>query len=431
MKPGVAARLGGGHGRSLFFNRLWIGGAALALILGMAAGEPALALLALLVLLTAGTAWAWNRVCLSRVVFARELSADRVFPGDIVTMVVRVGNGKPLPIPGLGIDDEIADALVPLDRETMIGAAPGRRLIRFVTSIRPYERVVWRVPLRCERRGGFSLGPAVLRSGDPFGFFTSRLTVATETHILVYPRVYPVADLGFPPRHPIGETRVARHMISDPARVIGARDYRPDDPFRAIHWKATARMGRLQVRVHEPTTTLQLGVFLNIETFEHYWEGLDIDIAERAIEIGASIASWAAAQRYAVGVYANGIVAGSDQALRIPPGRGPAQLPRILEGLAKLTPYSTLNMAKLLKLEAWRFPWGSTAVIVTSLLPDALVAQLAMMIGSGVRVILVPLGDCPEPALRGLIVRRIDTMGLHMMSQNRDDQAAEPAMTGS
>jgi uncharacterized protein (DUF58 family) len=153
---------------------------------------------------------------------------------------------------------------------------------------------------------------------------------------------------------------------------------------------------------------LQLGIFLNLDTFEHYWEGLDVELTERGIVAAASIAVWASRQRYAVGVYANGLVAGSDQPLRLPPGRGSAQLPRIMEGLAKLTPYSTLPVARTLRAEAPRFPWGSTLVVVTPLLPEALTAVLVEMLGAGHRVVLVPLGDCPAPPLRGLVVRRVD-----------------------
>jgi uncharacterized protein (DUF58 family) len=405
MPPRWLTSRGEGRGRSIFFNRLWIGGAALALLIGMAAGEAALALLALLVLITAGLAWGWNRYCLAGVAYERTLTATRAFPGDEVTLTVGVRNWKPLPLPGLTIDDEIAEALVPLNRETTMGPAPARRMMRFATSVRPFERVSWRVQLRCDRRGLHLLGPATLRAGDPFGFFTSRLTIGDEAAVLVYPRIHAIADLGFPTRQPFGETRVERHLLTDPARVVGARDYRPDDPFRSIHWKATARMMRLQVRINEPTTTLQLGIFVNLDTFDHYWEGLDVDLSEQAIEVGASIAAWAVAHRYATGVYANGIVAGSDQALRIPPGRGPSQLPHILEGLAKLTPYSTLNFPRQLKIEAGRFPWGSTAVIVTGMMPEALIAHLTSLLASGLRVVLIPLGECAAPSLRGLVVR--------------------------
>jgi uncharacterized protein (DUF58 family) len=397
-----------GSTRSLFFNRAWIGGAAIVLVVGVATGATALSLLALLVLVTAGLGAGWNRWALVGVEYRRELSADRAFPGDEVTLTITVVNRKPLPLPWLAIEDELAEALQPLDRETTMSGTTGRRVLRIVTNVRPFERVTWRVPVRCPARGLQTLGPATLRAADPFGFFASRLTFEVWGAVLVYPRLIPLPELGFPPRLALGETRVVRHLLSDPSRVVGVRDYRPDDPFRAIHWKATARQGTLQVRIAEPTTTLQLAIFVNLDTFEHYWEGLDVATAERTIEVAASVAAWASGQRYAVGVYANGVVAGSDQALRVPPGRGPAQLPRVLEGLAKISPYSTVAFGRTLRAGSTRLPWGSTVVVVTSLLPEGLLAQMAALLAGGYRVVLVTVGEVDVPMVRGLVVRRVE-----------------------
>jgi uncharacterized protein (DUF58 family) len=410
-----------GTTRSLFFNRAWIGGAAIVLLIGVAAGVTALSLLALLVLVTAGLGALWNRWSLVGVEYRRELSLDRAFPGDEVTLTITVVNRKPLPLPWLAIEDELAEALQPRDRETTMSGTTGRRALRIVTNVRPYERVTWRVPIGCPTRGLHTLGPVTLRAADPFGFFANRLTLHVADAIVVYPRVVSLPELGFPPRLVLGETRVARHLLSDPSRVVGVRDYRPDDPFRSIHWKATARQGTLQVRIAEPTTTLQLAIFLNLDTFEHYWEGLDVPTAERTIEVAASIASWATGQRYAVGVYANGVVAGSDQALRVPPGRGPAQLPRVLEGLAKISPYSTVAFVRALRAGSVRLPWGSTVVVVTSLVPDGLLAQLAGLMAGGYRVVLVTVGEVEVSLVRGLVVRRVDGAA-------RD--AVEPAVAG-
>ncbi len=407
-RRGATAGGEGGSTRSLFFNRAWIGGAGIVLLVGVATGVTALSLLALLVLVTAGVGSLWNRWSLVKVEYTRELSADRAFPGDEVTVTITVVNRKPLPLPWLVIEDELAEALQPLDRETAMSGTSGRRVLRIVTNVRPYERVTWRVPVGCPTRGLHTFGPVTLRAADPFGFFANRATLHLADAIVVYPRVTPLPELGFPPRLALGETRVVRHLLSDPSRVVGVRDYRPDDPFRSIHWKATARQGALQVRIAEPTTTLQLAIFVNLDTFEHYWEGLDVATAERTIEVAASVASWATGERYAVGVYANGVVAGSDQALRVPPGRGPAQLPRVLEGLAKISPYSTMAFVRTVGAGSARLPWGSTVVTVTSLLPEGLLAQLTGLMTGGYRVVLVTVGEVEVPHVRGLVVRRVE-----------------------
>jgi uncharacterized protein (DUF58 family) len=393
--------------RSIFFSRFWVVAAIITLVAGMASGLAALSLAALFVLCTAGLTWAWNRYCFEGLSFERKLSAQMAFPGDHIHLTVTVVNRKPLPVVGLTVEDELAEALNPEDWETTIGIAPGRRLIHFATSVRPFERVTWHIRLSCDRRGYHVFGPSVLRAGDPFGFFTTRRTTAKSDALVIYPRVHQIEEILLPARQPFGETRVAHHLLTDPARIVGIRDYRPEDPFRGIHWKATARLMRLQVKVEEPVTAPQLGIFVNLDTFDHYWEGLDVEVAELAIEIAASIAVYADAQRFATGIYANGIVAGSDQALRVAPGRGPSQVPRILDGLAKLTPYSTVNFASVLRAETTRFPWGSTLVVVTRMMPEPLQAQLASLIGSGMSVVLVPIEGCPIPEIRGLIVREV------------------------
>lgn len=396
-----------GASRSLFFNRLWLGIAAMTLVVGVATGRQALSLLGLLVLVSAGAGWLWNRSALNGVEYERSLSADRALPGDIVMLTISVTNRKVLPVPWLNLDDEFPDALDAVDRKTTISGTSGRRTMRLSTSIRPFERVTWRIPLRCLERGVHEFGPAVLRASDPFGFFTNRRTVPGPARLLVYPRTFPLEDLGFPRQQPLGDTRVPRHLVTDPMRVIGIRDYRPEDPFRAIHWKATARHGSLQVRINEPITTLTLTVFANLETFTHYWEGLDVIGSEQVIEVAASLARWSFERKHAVGVYANGVVAGSDQALRLPPGLGSDQLPRVMTGLAAVSPYSTLPFASFLRAESARLPWGSTVVIVSAYLNDVLTAQLAALLAAGRQTIFVPVGECEIPALSGLIVRPV------------------------
>jgi len=47
------------------------------------------------------------------------------------------------------------------------------------------------------------------------------------------------------------ERRKVRRVVEREAEVHGLRDYRPGDSPRRVHWKATARRGRLTVREYE------------------------------------------------------------------------------------------------------------------------------------------------------------------------------------
>lgn len=393
--------------RSHFFNSLWIYGAGVCLLLGMALRQPALSILALLTLVTAGASWLWSRYSLDRVEYTRTLSADRVFRGESVTLTASLVNRKWLPLPWLEVEDQISDRVIVRERETLPSSHPGRTILRITTSVRWYERVTWTYHLDCPERGAFTIGPLTLSSGDLFGFFSQRRQVADRYRLLVYPQIVPITDLGFPELHPIGERRVHKHLIADPVQTVGIRDYRPEDSFRFIHWKATARMQEVQVKVFEPTVSAQFGVFLCLDTFERYWEGVDYARAESAIAAAASLATYGLDQRYLVGMYANGVLTGSDQTLRIPPGRGPNQYTAILEGLAKLTPLAGTNFPHLLREQARRFPWGSTVVVIAAIMTAALAHELAILLGAGHRVVLVCVGELEVPPLPGLVVRTL------------------------
>lgn len=390
-----------------FFGTPWITGAVLIALVGVALEQRPFVVIALLVLVTAGLARGWTALVLRRVVITLTPSAERCLTGDIVSAALTVSNDKLLPVLWMGLDLDIGPDLHVLDRTTHRADAPARQVIHISSRLGPYERVTWRIQLRASARGLHPIGPLTLRSGDPFGFFRTRITPRARATLLVYPEVHQLPDPGLPLREPLGETRVARQLLADPTRIIGVRDYQPDDPFRTIHWKATARQGRLQVRVEEPSSVLRLGIFLNLDTFDHYWEGLDTNLAEQGIGIAASLASWADRAGYAVGVYANGLISGSHRTLRVPPARGRDQLPAILTGLARISPLSTMPVVRVLNTEAVRFPAGSTFVLITSRMPEPVVATMGALLRARQRVMLVPLGDCPVPPLRGLTVRRI------------------------
>ena len=406
--------------RSYFFNSVWFYSSGALLLLGMALRQPALSILAFMTLLTAGSSKLWSRHALKHVVYRRHLSNTRIFRGESIQMTAEIVNHKWLPLPWLEVEDQVSDRIRLRDQDTLPSSRPGTTILRLTTSVRWFERVTWSFQLDCPHRGAFSIGPLSLRSGDLFGFFSEQQRYEQTDQILVYPRIIPLEDLGLPPRHPLGDSRALRQLIADPTRTIGVREYRPEDSFRFINWKATAKLQKTQVKVFEPTVSLQLGIFLNLDTFERPWEGIDYTRAESAITAAASLASHSITERYLVGMYANGVLSGSDQSLRIRPGLGPDQLTSILEGLAKLTPLAATNFQRLLQDEARRFPWGSTIVIVTALMTEPLAQMIEELLNGQNHIILLCIGAIEIPSLPGLIVH---TLADDLIGQEFDERS--------
>lgn len=353
---------------------------------------------------------AWDRRALRHVRYERRVNHSRNFPGQTFDLTLVVENRKLLPVGWLRIEDGWPIALTPLQPGVISPSSlPDQGLLAHSFSLRWYERIRRQYTFRCEQRGIYMLGPVRLESGDPFGLFSHTEERVPRTQIVVYPRLLPLPALGLPPKDPLGDLRTRRRLFEDPNRIMGARDMRPGDSFRHIHWKATARQGKLQVKVYEPTTSQNVVLCLNVATFAQYWEGTQPEKLEQVISVAASLAQWAIEHKYAVGLIANGALAHSDQPFRILPGRSPAQLTRILEALAGVSPFVTSTLESLLLRESPRLPWGATFVVISAVVTPELLVALRRLIEAGRRVVLVSLADEPVSPVPGLSVYSVPT----------------------
>lgn len=102
------------------------------------------------------------------------------------------------------------------------------------------------------RRGHFEAGTVVLFSGYPFGLVRTTRTIDVPTEITVVPRwvelrSFPILEPSSSPSDVLHE----RARTGAGEQYLGVREYRPGDPPRAVHWRSTARAGKLIVREFE------------------------------------------------------------------------------------------------------------------------------------------------------------------------------------
>jgi uncharacterized protein (DUF58 family) len=363
----------------------------------------------LAVLLASGVSWLWGRYCLDRVEYRRQFGQKRAFFGEELEFTTEIVNRKLLPLAWLETQDEIPEELVVLKGRVDYSHKPGRRLLINSCSLRWYERVKRHYRMRCDERGYYSFGPVELRSGDLFGFRHKEAKLDCEDMLIVYPKIVPLTRLGLPSRDPFGDFKTPQWLFEDQLRTVGVRQYVYGDSPRRIHWKATARTQELQVKLYEPTTTYKLAIFLNLNTYEPYWwMNYDPDVVELAICTTASIANWAVAARYQVGLWANARIRYSGEDVETAPSRDPSQLMHILELLAKASPYASMPFVTLLRSNSHKLPYGATIVVVTAVLGDDVLAELQSLSAAGHRLVVLFVGDgAPELRLRGIRVHAI------------------------
>lgn len=355
----------------------WVLASMLLAGIGFAAGSVPLVVIGALIFCSGGVARLWSRISLEQVVYRRTLSEHRVFVGETVEATLILENRKMLPVPWMELRETLPRGMPAIDVRTSPGSVPGSEVLERATSLGRQDHLEWPVTLRAVRRGYYRVGPTRLKSGDIFGFFEREEEAGRPVDgITVYPLTYALPELGLDSARPFGEFRGGNRIHEDPSRVIGVRDYMPGDPMKRIDWYATARVGRLQSRLYEPSREQSVVVALNIPTFEQTWQGSDPVLLERGVAVAASIARWAADAGNALGLVANGSFADADRTIRIGAGRAPDRLSRVLEALAMITAFTTSNMASDLEDSAYPLPAGATVVLVAAVMTDDLAATL-------------------------------------------------------
>jgi len=359
-------------------------------------GQVIIVVLLGLVLSTAGLAKLWSRFSLAGVSCQRQISERRVFPGEQIEVRLRLVNRKLLPLPWIQVDDEMPlkfSADVPLSPSSK----PGFGFLSKGAALLWYTGVSWKQRLNCDRRGYYPLGPITVTSGDIFGFYPRSITEPLVDNVIVYPKIFPIAQLGIPSLYPIGETTAERRIFEDPTRVIGVRDYSPGDSRRRIHWKASARHQNLQVKVFEPTTTLKVALFVAVDSFKSgHGDVHSEEEFELGISAAASIANYLTERRSAAGLFVNSRLADSGQPVTLSPGSSAGQLVEILEALAKVTPLPSGAFAEFLQVERASLPWGTTLVFILSRASPSLTQLLVDLKESGHKLLVLQVSEGDE-----------------------------------
>jgi uncharacterized protein (DUF58 family) len=124
----------------------------------------------------------------------------------------------------------------------------------FNTDLAPGAAAIITYKVRPPRRGDTRFGELYVRVDGPLGLVcrTFKQTL-TQQHVRVYPNLRELRRYDLLVRRGLGTQSSAR-----PVRVAGAsteferiREYVPDDEFRRINWKATARRGFLRPLVNQ------------------------------------------------------------------------------------------------------------------------------------------------------------------------------------
>jgi len=346
----------------------------------------------LLTALLAGS-WIWARLNVSNLRLVRTTRARRSQVGRMAEEQFEIINRGRFPKLWLDIRDH--------------STLPGHYASRVVSSLGGRQRRFWLVRTPCYRRGRYRLGPLTIRSGDPLGIFEVTRSVPFTSSLLVFPATVEAPGFQLPEGHvPGGEaTRHRTHYLT--TNVATVRDYAPGDSFNRIHWRSTARTGRLMVKEFELDPTSDIWLMLDLESTWHHalpWEPPPYAQAEpaalwdnrvRSVELIPATIEYAVtaaaslARRYLIERRAVGLLAYTSHREVIQPDRGERQLSKILETLAVLEPRGSLPFDRVLLAEGHYLDRSSTVIAITPSADGAWVAALRDLSRRGVKSVAV------------------------------------------
>lgn len=177
-------------------------------------------------------------------------------------------------------------SLLPARIELPVGSAfAGFQLPRLAPQAEHDD--LFNIPTR--RRSVIVVGPVRSVRGDPLGLMRRELRWTDPVDLYVHPRTVPLGG---------SSAGILRDLEGIESRILSdndvsfhaLREYVPGDDRRYIHWKTSARTGKLMVRQFEETRRSHLALALSTNRSDYTETADDVELGQNAeFELAVSI----------------------------------------------------------------------------------------------------------------------------------------------
>lgn len=278
---------------------------------------------------------------------------------------------------------------------------PGHRASHVVPSVFRNGQYEWRVDTSCVVRGEFQLGPMTITSGDPFGLFLTPRRINAVERMIVYPAIVPLTQFQLPTGYLTGGEPQRRITQNTTTNAAGVREYVPGDSINRVHWRSTARRGKLIVKEFELDPLLDVWMLVDFSADSLFEDpsvrrfgkvgavipdsrSIPPSSEEYSVIIAASLAKYFIDQERNLGFIA---YTPTRQLFR--PEKGHRQMTRVLETLAVARSVSQQPLREILALESTTLTRGATLVIITASHNTAWINEAQNLSRRGIRPMCV------------------------------------------
>ncbi len=314
--------------------------------------------------------WLFARLGLRGVRAGYQVINPRTHVGEVLQAIYRVENPTPWPKPWLELWNDT----------TLPASLPGR-----VIGVRARATRQWLAKVTLARRGSYRLGALRVRTGDPFGLFSSEVLVGQPTNIIVFPKVEALPYWRLPPSPVDGTTSARRQFEASSPLVSSIRPYVHGDAINRIHWLSSVRHNELQVKEFDLEQAADLWIILDLDRAAHAGIG-DGASVEAAVSAAASVGLQTLSENRAVG-----LTASARRLHLLQPDRGPRVEQKILHLLANVQADGGQPLAEVLLGVLPQLRRGMTLCIITGSTDRDWVRGLAGLRRRGVGSVVILL----------------------------------------
>jgi uncharacterized protein (DUF58 family) len=174
----------------------------------------------------------------------------------------------------------------------LVEGPPGAPTVSLPVPARRVQSEGLHVPLDTAQRGRRPVGPYLLVHSDPWSIVRRVVAQADGGTLTVLPRTYPLRR-SLLSTLTVDESELSSQRAGD-QHFHALRDYVLGDEPRMIHWRSTARAGRLVVRQQVSAATMGTTVILDCDmsaygSGERFGSGWLVERFEAAVEVAASL----------------------------------------------------------------------------------------------------------------------------------------------
>lgn len=203
----------------------------------------------------------------------RALRVERVVPpsaqlGDLVTVEITLWSEKAIRRPLVAVADALPPGLPTADRSPSLPIAPS-----YEEAVRTQYR------FRPLKRGRFRWSGLTVEGTDVLGLVSrAREYPTAPTEMIVLPRPIPCAvELPVAGGWGVSEAESGQTRGAG-IEPRGVREYRPGDALRLVHWRSTARTGRVVVKEFEAGSQATIALVIDRSKGHDIGKGADTSL---------------------------------------------------------------------------------------------------------------------------------------------------------